>query len=209
MENVIYNIIPIRAVSSSIHNIIIVVMIIGSGDISSVLTDRDDLTFFASGVSDSSCSDLTKFKREADLLFKMPRHQHLVYFSTLSIYYGHSPYVAHKKRMELLVRDLFQSYTIVRIGNIDWGKNPHTLINYLRANPDAMVQEVYRHVISKDEFLYWMDMIKPGTRNEMNVPGVRWWVPDLVRSIDRQQAAELNPILTQYFPIRNCLKSNP
>lgn len=165
-------------------------MVVGSGDISSVLTDRDNITWFASGVSDSSCSDLTKFKRESDLLKKMPRHQHLVYFSTLSVYYGHSPYVAHKKRMELLVKDLFQSYTIVRIGNIDWGTNPHTLINYLRAHLNAEVKQVYRHVISKDEFLYWMALIKPGARNEMNVPGIRWWVPDLFMEIQKDKVVE-------------------
>lgn len=165
-------------------------MVIGRGDIASVLADRDNITFFASGVSYSSCSDLNKFKREIDLLKQMPRHQHLVYFSTLSIYYGHSPYVAHKKRMELLVKDLFQSYTIVRIGNIDWGTNPHTLINYLRANPDARVQEVYRHVVSKEEFTYWVKMIQPGVRNEMNVPGKIWWVPDLFMKIQQDRVIE-------------------
>ena len=155
-------------------------MIVGHGDVASVLKDREDVTFFASGVSDSKCSSLGKFNREAKLLLQMPRNVHLVYFSTLSIYYTWNPYVAHKKRMEQLVKDLFQSYTIVRIGNISWGTNPNTLINYLKAHPKAEIQNVYRHIISKEEFQYWMEKILVGERNEMNVPGKMVWVPDLV-----------------------------
>lgn len=158
-------------------------MVIGHGDIASVLIDREDITFFASGVSDSKCSDPTKFKREENLLKEQPRHVHLVYFSTLSIYYNHSPYVAHKKRMEQLVKDLFQSYTIVRIGNISWGENPNTLINYLKAHPEAEVQKTYRHVVDKEEFQYWMGMILVKQRNEMNVSGKMWWVPEMAERI--------------------------
>jgi hypothetical protein len=157
--------------------------IIGHGDLASVLTDREDITFFASGVSDSQCTDLNEFKREVDLLLRISHHQHLVYFSTLSIYYGHSRYVIHKKRMEYLVSELFKSYTIIRIGNISWGKNPNTLINYLKAHPEAPIQQVYRHIVDKDEFLYWVNLIKPGTRDIMNVPGRMVWVPYLVKDI--------------------------
>lgn len=181
-------------------------MLIGTGDIASVLIDRDDITFFASGVSNSKCSDPAKFKREEELLKTMPRHIHLVYFSTLAIYYNWNPYVAHKKRMEQMVKDLFQSYTIVRLGNISWGTNPNTLINYLKAHPEAEIQKVYRHVVDKDEFQYWLSMIPVKQRNEMNVPGRMVWVPDLVLQIDMQEAAEKNPIISRYFPIRDCLK---
>lgn len=158
--------------------------IIGSGDIASVLIDREDIIFFASGVSNSKCSDPAKFKREEDLLKTMPRHIHLVYFSTLSIYYNWSPYVAHKKRMEQLVKDLFQNYTIVRLGNISWGTNPNTLINYLKANPNAEIQKTYRHIVGKDEFQYWLSMIPVKQRNEMNVPGRMVWVPQLIDKIN-------------------------
>lgn len=158
-------------------------MIIGTGDIASILSNRDDVTFFASGVSNSSCSDPGKFKRESDLLKTMPRHVHLVYFSSLSIYYSHNPYVAHKRRMELLVKDLFNSYTIVRIGNISWGKNPNTLINYLKAHPEAQILPVWRHIIDEPEFRYWMEKILVGERNEMNVPGEWVWVPQLATEL--------------------------
>lgn len=158
-------------------------MVIGKGDIASAIIDRDDVIFFASGVSNSACSDPAKFKREEDLLKTMPRNIHLVYFSTLSIYYNWNPYVAHKKRMEQLVKDLFQSYTIVRLGNISWGTNPNTLLNYLKANPKAEIQKVYRHIIDKEEFQYWMRVILVKQRNEMNCPGKMVWVPDLAKEL--------------------------
>lgn len=161
--------------------------VIGTGDIASVIPDREDVTFFTSGVSDSSCSDPNKFKRESDLLKQMPRNVHLVYFSSLSLYYSWNPYVAHKKRMEQLVRDLFCNYTIIRLGNISWGTNPHTLINYLKAHPEATIQNVYRHIVDKDEFLYWLKLIPVGQRNEMNISGTRVWVPDLFRQLHKKE----------------------
>lgn len=161
-------------------------MIIGHGDIASVIEDVTNVTFFASGVSNSRCEDNREFQREFDLLLKMPQHQHLVYFSSLSIYYGSSPYVTHKKRMEMVVRAMFNSYTIIRIGNISWGKNPNTLINYLKAHPEAEIQNVYRHVIDKEEFQYWLKMIPVGVRNEMNVPGKRVWVPYLLADLAQE-----------------------
>jgi hypothetical protein len=36
-------------------------MIIGNGNIAKVLKDRDDLIFFASGVSNSSCEDQNEY----------------------------------------------------------------------------------------------------------------------------------------------------
>lgn len=158
-------------------------MIIGSGDLASAIIDRDDVTFFASGVSDSSCNNPFHFNREERLLKSMPRSQHLVYFSTLAIYYSWNPYVAHKKRMEQMVRDLFQSYTIMRIGNISWGKNPNTLINYLKSHPEAEIQKTYRHIIDKDEFQYWLQKILVKERNEMNCPGKMVWVPELAKDV--------------------------
>lgn len=158
-------------------------MIIGSGDISSVLVDRNDVTFFASGVSDSSCTDPVKFEREKSLLLEQPRHIHLVYFSSLCVYTSKTVYANHKRVMENLVRNTFASCTIVRLGNIDWGENPHTLLNYLCNHPEAPVLHVYRHIVSKGEFLYWMNLIPVGKRNEMNIPGKMWFVPDLVDMI--------------------------
>ena len=51
-------------------------MIIGNGNIAKSLIskDRDDIIFFASGVSDSSCCDIKEFKREFDLLGPIKLH---------------------------------------------------------------------------------------------------------------------------------------
>jgi len=100
-------------------------MIIGNGNIAKVIQDREDVIFFASGVSDSSCTDENEFIRERDLIHWTDRTKHLVYFSGLNIYTKDTPYAMHKKRMERHVKHLFKSYTIVRVGVLDWVKNPN------------------------------------------------------------------------------------
>lgn len=166
-------------------------MIIGRGDISKALVDRDDVTWFASGVSNSRETSPKAYQREMELLFRMPRDRHLVYFSSLCIYYGQNEYARHKRIMEQTIRNHFPGYTIVRIGNIDWGENPNTLINYLRAHPMADVKPVYRHILSQEEFKYWMGLIPVPGKNEMNIPGDRVWVPDLFRSLHPNHSAQV------------------
>ena len=160
--------------------------IIGHGDIASVLTDRVDRIYFASGVSNSSCDDWNEFQREKKLLMEQSKFAHLVYFSTLSIYYADTPYTRHKKTMERLVKDNFSVSTIVRIGNITWGKNPHTLINYLKdrikTKQSYKAREVYRHIIDKEDFKYWVEMI-PDWSTEMNLTGLKLTVPQIVDMI--------------------------
>lgn len=159
-------------------------MIIGSGDIASAIIDRPGITFFAAGVSNSKEERIDEFVREKNLLEDQDADQHIVYFSTLSQYYNTpTPYIEHKAWMELKVKREFEYYTIVRIGNIDWGRNPTTLINYLKANIDAPVLPVYRHIVSKDEFQYWLGLITLNTKDIMNIPGRMVWVPDLVKEI--------------------------
>lgn len=158
-------------------------MIIGNGDIGSVLIDNPDITYFCSGVSNSSCTDLAEFERERMLLLTHIDAKHLVYISTLAIYYGNSMYVEHKRVMENLIRNSFPSYTIIRIGNITWGSNPHTLINYLNAHPDAEVQPVWRYLLDLQEFLHWVSMARVGYKEEMNITGRMVWVPELAASL--------------------------
>lgn len=157
--------------------------IVGNGDIASVLQDRPGITFFASGVSNSQCADVKEFERERMLLLQNIAADHIVYISTLAIYYGESMYVQHKRVMENFIRNSFSSYTIIRIGNITWGKNPNTLINYLKAHPEAEAQEVYRYLIDLPEFLHWVGMARIGHKDEMNITGRMVWVPDLAASL--------------------------
>lgn len=162
-------------------------MIIGNGDIANALreVDRDDLLFFASGVSNSQETRESEYEREAKLLDEQDQGRHIVYFSSLSIFYKDSRYTIHKRTMEGLIKYAFSTYTIIRLGNITWGDNPHTLINFLRNkiknNEPIDIQDTYRYIISKDEFLHWIKLI-PDWNCEMNLPGTRMKVEEIVNN---------------------------
>ncbi len=157
-------------------------MIVGNGDIASVITDRKDLLFFASGVSNSKEDRESEYQREIDLLLKQDRSLRIVYFSSLSVFYTDTRYTRHKKTMEALVKT-FPRYTILRLGNITWGKNPHTIINYfrekIRRGEKFEIQDVYRYIVEKDEFLHWLAMI-PNWNCEMNITGKRMKVREII-----------------------------
>lgn len=144
-------------------------MIIGNGDIASILPESD-LLFFASGVSNSQETRDKPYVRELNLLLKQSVKKHIVYFSSMSVFYSDSKYAQHKRNMEMVVKLYFPKYTIVRLGNITWGKNPHTLLNYLRDHPEAEIRDEVRYVIDQEEFLYWIGLI-PDWSCEMNLPG--------------------------------------
>lgn len=158
-------------------------MIIGNGDIASILPDRRDLLFFASGVSNSQETKESEYQREKELLLRQPVTDHIVYFSSLSIFYANSRYTKHKREMEMIIKDRFPLYTIIRLGNITWGKNPHTLINHFKRQilkgEILKIQPTYRYIIERDEFLDWISMI-PTWSCEMNLPGKRMTVEEVV-----------------------------
>lgn len=158
-------------------------MILGHGDIASVLTDREDLILFASGVSNSQEKEESEYQREVDLLMSQRKDKRLVYFSSLSIFYSTNRYTKHKRYMEQLVKNNFGQYTIIRIGNITWGTNPHTIINFLRNrvenNQPIDIQDTYRYIVDKNEFLHWMNLI-PLWNCEMNIPGQRMTIQEIV-----------------------------
>lgn len=152
--------------------------IIGDGDIASVLPDMSKLLFFASGVSNSQCEDESEYRREIDLLTQQNRIYHIVYFSSLAVFYSDTRYAQHKRDMEDIVKSNFPRYTIIRLGNILWGDNPHTLINYLKAHPKAKIRDEYRYVCSREEFLHWIFLIPPWNA-EMNITGERLKVKEI------------------------------
>lgn len=159
-------------------------MIIGNGDVASILPERDNLLFFASGVSNSLETNEDEYWREMRLLLDQPKDAHIVYFSSLSIFYSNTRYASHKLEVEQLIKNNFKKWTIIRIGNITWGNNPHTLINNLREkiknHQSYVVQDVYRFVVDKEEFLYWISLI-PNWSCEMNITGKRMKVVDIVK----------------------------
>lgn len=163
-------------------------MIIGDGDVASVLNDRKGFCFFASGVSNSQEKEDSEYKKEMDLLLLQNENFHLVYFSSLGIFSGTSRYYLHKMEMEETVKRFFPSYTIVRLGNITWGKNPHTIINFfkdkIKKGEPFEVRDEYKYLVSKDEFLYWIEKI-PEWNCEMNITGERIKVKEIVERIKK------------------------
>ena len=149
-------------------------MIVGTGDIAGAIVDRPEHLYFAAGVSNSGETRLSRFERERDLLYKQNPHAHLVYFSSLCVFYGTSEYAVHKRVMEMRVRQVFKTYTIVRLGNITWGRNPHTLLNHLRnryaAGYPLDIQPVQRVVHTLDDFRWTLAHI-PAWSCEMHAPG--------------------------------------
>ena len=165
-------------------------MIVGNGNIAKVLEDREDLIYFASGVSDSNCKDINQFNREIDLLMSMNFNKHIVYFSNLAIYYKNDDYTIHKIFMEDIIKKNFNSYTIVRIEVCEWVNNPTTILNVFKRkidnNEEILIQDTTRYVLSLDEFLYWMKLIPVGRKNEMNILGKKMTIKEIVDKIKNQ-----------------------
>lgn len=162
-------------------------MILGSGNIAKVLEDRDDLVFFACGVSDSSCTDKAEFLREVERLHSIDKESHVVYFSNLGVYRWDSPYIQHKRDMEEYVKSWFKYYTIVRVEVIRWGKNTNTIHNYFRKcienNIPVTIQNTNRYVLDIEEFKYWIGLIKYGVSGEMNIPGRKMHVCEIYKEV--------------------------
>jgi nucleoside-diphosphate-sugar epimerase len=156
-------------------------MIIGHGDIASAIVDRPEFLYFAAGVSNSAETRESEYQREINLLMAQPRRTHLVYFSSLAVFYSDSRYANHKALMENYVEqewghygEFEAAYTIIRLGNITWGRNPHTLINHLRARHAAgfplEIQDTQRVVHTLDDF-HWTLANVPSWSCEMHAPG--------------------------------------
>ncbi len=161
-------------------------MVIGRGDIASVIQDREGFTFFATGVSNRYPIDAEQKLKEVDDIVKAWQanpDKMFVYISTLSIYYSDSEYTKHKITMENFVKMQFKKYCIFRIGNITWGSNPMTLVNYLKRHRDN-IQETYRYLITKDELNHWLGMIPGNGKHEMNCTGERISITHLVQRIE-------------------------
>lgn len=140
-------------------------MIIGRGLIANVFKDinREDIIFFASGVSNSLETDTNQFKRERDLIEKTIEEnptKKFVYFSTCSIYDSSkyaSAYVIHKLDMENLIEKIAQNFLICRVSNaVGNGGNSNLLINYLvnnikENNPILVHQKATRNLIDVED----------------------------------------------------------
>lgn len=159
-------------------------MIFGRGDIASVLVDRPGALFFAAGVSNSGCTDEDLFRLEKHTLLEQPKDLCMFYFGTISMYYKATPYTMHKARMELLIKSNWVNYNIIRLGNITWGSNPNTFINYIKGKKqrgeEFEVLDEYRYVIDEDQLNLICSSLPLKGQNEINIFGRMAKVKDLV-----------------------------
>jgi len=162
-------------------------MIVGKGDIASILNDREGAIFFASGVSKSTETNESEFWREIELLDKQDRTKCLFYFSSITLddmsKIGNK-YLAHKRRMELLVKSNFKNYNIIRIGNISWGSNPNTFINYIKnkiKNGEPVeIKDEFKYLIDKEQLLLLTDNLPLVGQNIISVFGRMAKVNELI-----------------------------
>ena len=131
-------------------------MIIGNGLIANLFreNDRENVVFFASGVSNSLETDKSAFLREENLIrntIKENPNKIFIYFSTCSIYDSSkngSSYVNHKLKMEQIVEELANQFLILRVSNaVGKGGNPNLLMNYL-VNAFHQEKEITVHTLA-------------------------------------------------------------
>lgn len=163
-------------------------MIIGNGDIASILNDREGAIFFASGVSNSKETKESEFLREQTLLNKQDKNQCLFYFSSLTVdnidIVSNNKYLQHKIKMENFIKSHFKNYNIIRIGNITWGTNPHTFINNIRSQikegKTPEIRDEYRYIITKDQLHLLTDNLPLKGQNVIGIIGKMVKVKDLI-----------------------------
>lgn len=139
-------------------------MVIGSGLVArafSAYKTDDRFLIFASGVSDSTNTNVSAFNRERALLIRnLQEHKEkiFVYFSTCSIYdatLSKTPYVLHKAEMEKIVIRENAHHYIFRISNlVGRSVNPHTVLNFF-----------IQHIVSGTFFYLW----KGASRNIIDI----------------------------------------
>lgn len=138
-------------------------MIIGNGLIAEKFRNElyDKYVVFASGVSDSSNTNIDKFEREKSLLVKTISTitNPIIYFSTISSLNTNSPYFDHKRNMESLILESGIDYYIFRLPQVlGNGGNPNNLINYFKSKIISGVHfdimaDSYRSIIDVDDVL--------------------------------------------------------
>ncbi|MFN4363284.1 NAD-dependent epimerase/dehydratase family protein [Chryseobacterium hispalense] len=156
-------------------------MITGNGIMANALKfyDKEDVVFFASGVSNSLEKEVSEFEREISLLKSVVSQnpgKKLVYFSTCSIYdptKKESPYVLHKLKIEKLITEICSDFIIFRVGNaVGRGGNPNTLINFLKSsilsgNKLMLHTNAKRILIGTDDIASFINRYMKDFKNEI------------------------------------------
>lgn len=159
-------------------------MIIGEGSIAKLLNDHEGILFFASGIADSGigCDTyrLEKHDREKKLLFHWLEfcNKHklmIVYFGTISKFFNKGFYVDHKNKMEVMIRELGENYTIINLGNVWECTNPNTFRNAIKRfeadGGTAKINEEYKYMISKEQLNFITDNLPATGKHEISIFG--------------------------------------
>ena len=179
-------------------------MIIGNGLIANLFreNDRENVVFFASGVSNSLETEKSAFLREENLLRKTLEENPekiFIYFSTCSIYDSSkngSFYVNHKLRMEQIVEELSRNFLILRVSNaVGKGGNPNLLMNYL-VNAFHQEKEITVHTLATRNLID-ADDIKNITLKFINEKNYNKIIN--VAYLENFSTSEILEILEKYF----------
>ncbi|MEY8673118.1 NAD(P)-dependent oxidoreductase [Francisella philomiragia] len=141
-------------------------MVVGNGQLAQAFykyKDNDSIVVFASGVSNSSCTEQKEFDRERKLLetiLKDNSDKKFIYFSSCALSadeYPKNSYYAHKIQMESIIKELSDKYFIIRLPQLFGNLKLHnTLINYIyhaikSNNIINVYSEAYRYVIEIED----------------------------------------------------------
>jgi len=140
-------------------------MVVGSGQIANIFNKAvfDDTVIFASGVSNSNCTDIREFQREKNLLnlyIKKFPEKKIVYFSSCALSaeeYEKNIYYQHKENMEDFIFSHSKEYIIFRVPQLFGSLMQHsTLINFLyskliKEEKFTVYTKAYRYVIFIDD----------------------------------------------------------
>lgn len=147
-------------------------MVVGNGQLAQVFykyKDNGNVVIFASGVSNSSCTEQREFDRERKLLetiLKDNFDKKFVYFSSCALSadeYPKNSYYVHKTHMESIVKKLSDKYFIIRLPQLFGNLKLHnTLINYIyHAIKSDIIMDVYsdayRYVIEIEDVCRLVD----------------------------------------------------
>jgi len=163
-------------------------MVIGKGDIASMLNDREGAIFFASGVSNSNETRESEFIREIELLKKQDKTKCLFYFSSIALddldKVKKSKYLQHKLNVESIIESNFKNFNIIRVGNINWGINPNTFINYIKnkikKGEPVVIKDEVRYIINKEQLVLLTDNLPLVGQNRISVFGKMAKVEELI-----------------------------
>ena len=75
-------------------------------------------------------------------------------------------------------------YNIIRIGNITWGKNPNTFLNYIKNkiknNESFFISDEYKYMVDKEQLLLLTDNLPLNSQNQISIFGRMVKVKDLI-----------------------------